>query len=92
MRTLCLCRVCALRILCAHNEMSAPKPNRTKDPTNIGIEPELKRVASRYFIATKYGSLSGFVNAQLRREFAKGASVIRAIGLTVPQSVTQKGA
>lgn len=65
--------------------MSTKKPNRKNEPTNIGVDPELKPIAARYFGATKYGSLTGFVNAALRKEFARGAAVIKAIGLQVPE-------
>lgn len=69
--------------------MTAKKTLR-KSPTNIVLPAELKRIAERYFGATKHRSLSGFVESALQREFAKNAKVIRAIGLQVPESVTTK--
>jgi len=75
---------------CAHiaktNGMSDKKPNRTKEPTNIGIEPDLKQPASRYFAATRHGNLTGFVNAALRREYARGQEKLKKLGLPVPES------
>lgn len=68
------------------------KSQGRKAPRNITLDPELLPIADRYFGTTKYGSLSGFVNAKLRTEFVKAASVIRAIGVEIPDSILKKAA
>jgi hypothetical protein len=73
-----------------HMKVTKPKPTQKKVAVNLSIDPTLKQVGEKYFGATKYGSLSGFVEAKLNLEFAKGADLIRAIGMAVPQSAVVK--
>lgn len=71
-------------------KVTKAKPAQKKVPINLSISQALKTVGEKYFGSTKYESISGFLEAQLNREFAKGAPLIRAMGLEVPASAVLK--
>jgi post-segregation antitoxin (ccd killing protein) len=70
------------------SEQSRYRGNRR--PANIILNGDLVDLARKFFPGTKYGSLSGFVETALKREFAKSAKKIRGAGHKMPEAVFAK--
>lgn len=86
--------------MCAHNAhygvilKAAPHSNSTtkgyargKKRTNLSLDRELVRIATQHFARTRHGSLSGFVENALRREFRAAAASLRQAGVALPESL-----
>lgn len=61
-----------------------------KKRTNLSLDAELVDIAVKHFPATKHGSLSGFVEHELRRQFRALAPKLRKAGYKIPESVFTK--
>lgn len=55
-----------------------------KKRTNVSIDSALTEIAKRAFPNTRYGSLSGFIDAMLMREFKANAPRLRRAGISLP--------
>ena len=62
----------------------------SKKRTNLSIDAKLVKIAIAHFPATRFGSLSGFVESALRREFRAMAPRLRKAGFTIPEAVLTK--
>lgn len=75
---------------CAH---SAHMPNQSstykgytggKKRTNLSLDGKLVEIATKHFPATRHGSLSGFVENAIRKEFKAMAPKLRKAGFKLP--------
>lgn len=92
----CTHKVIVVQAHCAHSADMA-KPNSTtrgyagsKKRTNLSLDSELVEIAQKHFPATRHGSLSGFVENSIRREFRALAPKLRRAGFKLPESLFVK--
>lgn len=55
--------------------------------TNLYLDPDLVEIAKKHFKTTRYGSLSGFVEARIRHELRKQSPKLRKKGVKLPASL-----
>lgn len=83
----------------AHCTYSPNQPNRAtslqpmnKDPyaenrTTLYLDPALTEIAKAHFKTTRYRSLSGFVDSQMRRELRRQSPKLRKRGVKLPETL-----
>lgn len=62
----------------------------SKKRTNLSLDGELVEIAQKHFPATRHGSLSGFVENAIRREFRAMAPKLRKAGFKLPETLFVK--
>lgn len=61
-----------------------------KKRTNLSLDAELVEIAQKHFPATKFGSLSSFVEHALKKEYRRMAPAMRKAGHKLPERVFTK--
>jgi hypothetical protein len=69
---------------------SASRYVGNRKPTNLVMDSEVVEAAKAYFATTRDGSVSAFVERQLRAMLRRDAAKVRAKGIKIPAVVFDK--
>lgn len=57
---------------------------------NLYLDETLQKIAKEYFPTTRFGSVSGFLEAKLRQVFRAEAPALRKAGIALPDELFTK--